>query len=248
MAREKTPQHEQVIKVMSDNGGFATLGYLYQHVDVSQWGTKTPFRSINRIVQNDKFFFRIKPGLWALKLMQEEVLKKFSIEEPKEKGHDEFNHSYYQGLLVEVGNIGGFETYIPNQDKNRLFLGKRLGEMSSLEKIHPFSYEKFIHRSRTIDVIWFNERQMPDSFFEVEHSTDIYNSLLKFSDLTDFYSRFFIVADEARKREYISKISSTVFKPIRERTVFMSYDDLSEYHTNTFKIMKSPQNLLLRKI
>jgi hypothetical protein len=31
---------------MENNGGYATLGYLYQNVDVKDWKTKTPFASI----------------------------------------------------------------------------------------------------------------------------------------------------------------------------------------------------------
>ncbi len=117
MENKKT-QYQQVMDVMANNGGYATLGYLYHNVDVSQWGTKTPFRSINRIVQDKRFFFRIKPGLWALKSMQTEVLKTLSIQEGREKKKEEFNHSYFQGLLVEIGNIKGFQTFVPNQDKN----------------------------------------------------------------------------------------------------------------------------------
>ena len=59
-------QHEAVIKVMENNGGFSTLGFLYQNVlkipDV-EWKTKTPFASMRRIVQDERFFFKIKPGL-----------------------------------------------------------------------------------------------------------------------------------------------------------------------------------------
>ena len=49
-------QHEAVIKVMEQSGGFATLGYLNQEVlKVSgvEWKTKTPFASIRRIVQDN---------------------------------------------------------------------------------------------------------------------------------------------------------------------------------------------------
>lgn len=197
--KEKISQHEQVIKVMAHNGGYATLGYLYHNVNVSDWTTKTPFKSINRIVQDERFFFKIKPGLWALKNMKNEVLKTLSIEIGKEKKTEEFNHSYFQGLLVEIGNITGFQTFVPNQDKNRLFLNKPLGKITTIETIHQFSYEFFVRRAKTIDVIWFNKRNMPSSFFEVEHSTDIYNSLIKFSDLKDFSSNFCIVADLVRK-------------------------------------------------
>jgi hypothetical protein len=69
-------QYEAVIQVMEENGGFATLGYLYQHtlkIPGCEWGTKTPYASIRRIVQDDRFFFRIKPGLWALNSHKDSV-------------------------------------------------------------------------------------------------------------------------------------------------------------------------------
>lgn len=236
---KKVSQHEQVIEIMAKNGGYATLGYLYNKVDVSNWITKTPFKSINRIVQDERFFFKIKPGLWALKNMQNEVLKSLSIEKGGVKKNEEFNHSYFQGLLIEIGNIKGFSTFVPNQDKNRLFLNKPLGEISTIENIYEFSYEFFVKRARTIDVIWFNEKKMPASFFEVEHSTAIYNSLIKFSDLKDFYSNFCIVADNARKREYESKMEANVFMQMKNRISFMSYEELSEAHTSTHKFYSS---------
>lgn len=180
MNTQSKPQYQQVIDVMKANGGFATLGFLYHKVDVSAWQTKTPFKTINRIVQDARFFFRIKPGLWALNDHKKAVLKAFEIEKPEKENQDEFDHSYFQGLLVEVGNLRGFQTFVPNQDKRKRFLSKALGEVSTLESIFEFSYEGFVRRARTIDVIWFNERHMPASCFEVEHSTDIYNSLIKF--------------------------------------------------------------------
>jgi len=56
---------------------------------------------------------------------------------------------------------------------------------------------------------------MPDSFFEVEHSTDIQNSLLKFEDLIDFSARMFIVADAVRKEEYQKKMNYDAFKVLK---------------------------------
>ena len=62
--------------------------------------------SIRRIVQDDRFFFKIKPGLWALNSHKEEVLKKFSLDEKSPvKKKEEFSHTYYQGLLIEIGNV-----------------------------------------------------------------------------------------------------------------------------------------------
>ena len=75
---------------------------------------------------------------------------------------------------------------------------------------------------------------MPHSFFEVEHSTDIQNSLLKFCDLQDFNARMVIVADDYRKDEYLHKLSETAFRDLREqkRVSFLSYDELDRQYEN----------------
>ena len=97
-----------------------------------------------------------------------------------------------------------------------------------MNEIPQFSYENFVKRASTIDVIWFNQRKMPDSFFEIESTTDIQDSLLKFNDLQDFSARMIIVADEHRKTEFQSKLAYTSFKDLREnkRVVFLDYNSL----------------------
>jgi len=114
-------QHEAVIKIMEQNGGFATLGYLNQEVlkvpDV-EWKTKTPFASIRRIVQDERFFFKIKPGLWALLSYKNNLpLEILPTEAVPKQEQEIFNHSYYQGLLVEIGKLKQYETFVPSQDK-----------------------------------------------------------------------------------------------------------------------------------
>ncbi len=101
-----------------------------------------------------------------------------------------------------------------------------------------YSYQIFVRRSSTIDAIWFNERNMPHSFFEIEHSTDIQNSLLKFNDLQDFYARMVIVADKKRKAEFESKMQFHAFDELRlkKRVSFLSYDALiKQYEMETEK-------------
>jgi hypothetical protein len=230
-------QREQVIKVMKDNGGYATFGFLNQNVDVSNWKSKTPYASIRRIVQDERYFFRIKPGLWALKEFEKQVLSVFKIVNRRDIEKDNvFNHSYYQGLLVEIGNLKGYTTYIPSQDKNKIFLGKTLGSLSKIECIFEFTYQSIVNRAKTIDVIWFNDRRLPYSFFEVEHTTDIQNSLLKFNELQDFYSKFYIVSSSNRKKEYDTKINYGAFKDIKGRTEFKDYDFISKLHTKSFEL------------
>jgi hypothetical protein len=135
----------------------------------------------------------------------------------------------------------GMSTYIPAQDKNKKFLNTTLNDISNIDKIFDFSYLEIVNRAKTIDVIWFNDRKLLSSVFEVEHSTDIQNSLLKFNDLQDFHSQFYIVSSEHRKREYLKKINYLSFKHIKNRVKFIDYKFVSDLHTKMFELEKIGQ-------
>lgn len=226
MGQKKYTQVQQVIDTLRKIGGYATLGDLYHLVDTKSWATKTPNESIRRIVQQSGEIFKIQPGLWALEECREEVMRKFDIEPQEEKSVERFTHGYYQGLIIEIGNMKHYTTYVPAQDQNRKFIEKPLKDICSTIHIPAFSYKELTDRARTVDVIWFNERNMPDTFFEVEHSTDIQNSITKFCDLQDFNSRFLIVAPQNRKEQFDKVISRTAFKDVKKRVSFSSYESI----------------------
>lgn len=228
-------QEQQVINVMRELGGIATFGKLNSKINFSEWRTKTPEASVRRIVQNSPDFFRIKPGLWALKEFEDLIHAKFEIHLGDEKEVDRFSHTYFQGLAVEVGNFLNLDTYVPYQDKNRMFIDKPLKDITSLHDILPFSYSNIVDRAKSIDVIWFNERRMPCAFFEIEHSTDIQNSLMKFYELQDLYAVFYIVADEYRHKKYDEIINRSIFKPIKDRIRFKNYESLSDTHSKEYR-------------
>ncbi|MDT4955295.1 MAG: hypothetical protein QOJ02_3433 [Acidobacteriota bacterium] len=241
-------QHEAVVEAMRRNGGFATLGYLYQtalKIPDCHWGTKTPFASIRRIVQvHPKLFFKIRPGLWALSAQREEVLEQFSLAGSVSSNKvEEFNHSYYQGLLVQIGNLKNFETFVPHQDKNKLFLSRKLAEISTLRDFHNFTYDSLLKRARTVDVSWFNQRKLPKAFFEIEHTSDFRNSLQKFMEFQDFRIKFRVVADAAKRREFENKIASDFFTPIRREVEFLDYEKLSKWHEETFAIAATEESI-----
>jgi len=233
-------QYEAVIKVMEESGGYATLGHLYQNVlklPDCEWKTKTPFASMRRIVQDDRFFFKIKPGLWALKSHRHLLPDEMLATKEKTPKQIDFTHSYYQGLIVQLGNLQKYETFIPPQDKNKIFLGKeRLGNLASRTDIYPFTYENITSRAQTIDVVWFNSRRMPASVFEVEYSTDMKNSLVKFVELQDFRTEMIIVADKNRKKQYDQTILMNAFVPIKNYVRFWSYQYLSQLHSKSFEL------------
>lgn len=232
-------QEQQVIETMRQLGGFATFRRLNATVDFSTWGTKTPEASVRRIVQKSKQFFRIEPGLWALEECRDEVLKKFELKIGNKQSEELFTHGYYQGLLVEIGKFRHQTTYIPAQDKNRLFIGQKLSELTDTTIIPAFTYDGLLKRARTVDVIWFNERMMPSAFYEVEHTTDIKNSLSKYYELQDFQAGFYIVANINRKKEFEDKLHVSMFSAIENRVKFLDYDKVASLHEGLSKVNTS---------
>lgn len=245
-------QAQAVIETIDKLGGIATLNQINQNifkVENVKWNTKTPFASVRRIVQQTAGIYKIKPGLYALETYRKQ-LEQDGVVVQTEKNKDSkevqtFNHTYYQGLLLELGNMRHLDTFVPNQDKNKKFISDTLGNISSLSVIPHYSYDKFVERSSTIDVIWFNENQMPDSFFEVEHSTDIQNSLLKYNDLQDFYARMVIVADEHRRADYSRRLSFAAFEMLRQnnRVSFLSYESLDKQYQ--YELQKQQLDFIL---
>jgi len=238
-------QHEAVISALEKLGGIATLGQLYEEVfkiPGCNWATKTPFASIRRIVQLRKEIYKIKPGLYGLASKKCEHAAQGIIAET-EKNKDaaevtEFGHTYYQGLLLIVGKLKRFNCWSPNQDKNKRFLNSNLGSLRTLEEIPRFSYDNLVKRSATVDVIWFNERVMPSSLFEVEHGGDIQNSLLKFNDLQDFNTRMVVVSDPKRRGEFEDKVRYSAFRDIADRVKFLPYNWLVKEYEHTIEAAK----------
>ena len=230
-------QEDQVVEALRRSSGYATLKRLYEEMDFSDWRTKTPEATVRRIVQKSDRIFRVRPGLWALEENRDLVLERFEIKKGDTASEERFTHGYYQGLLVEIGKLNQFTTYIPPQDKKRLFIDQYLGSISDLTKLPDFTYERILRKARTIDVVWLNkERMMPVGFFEVEHTTDIKNSLSKFYELQDFNARFFIVSDKSRESEFKDKLNVSLFSDIKDRVDFLSYDKVAGRYNSTLKI------------
>lgn len=222
-------QREAVVEAMRANGGFATLGRLYKEalkIPGVKWETKTPFKSINRIVQDPKYFFRIRPGFWAL-LEAKGHLPPDVAATPK----PESDHTYFQGLLVELGNLKKKKTFAPKQDQGRAFMGRPLGDVVTVPDIFPFTYSQVVRRAAAVDVIWFNDRKFPSEFIEVENTTDMHGAFLKFVLLDAFHATFRVVAPAVRKAEFDLKRAHPSFSTVAERTVFSSYELVQAMHT-----------------
>ena len=232
-------QEHQVIEMLRREGGYATLKRLNEIMDFSTWKTKTPEATVRRIVQESEQIFKVHPGLWALEDYREDVLRKFELKLGNKQSEEQFSHGYYQGLLVQIGKFHHQTTYVPAQDKSRKFIGKCLGDITDTTEIPPFTYDKLLKRAKTVDVIWFNERQMPSNFYEVEHTTDIKNSLSKFYELQDFHADFHIVANASRKKEFEDKLHVSMFGPIEKRVKFVDYMRVVNMYEGLNKVSES---------
>lgn len=80
-------------------------------------------------------------------------------------------------------------------------------------------------RISKFDALWLQERKpellFPYAFFEIEHTTDFVNPLVKFTELQDFRAHFCIMASEQRKREYQQRVEALAFRPICDFWVFL---------------------------
>ncbi|MBQ9183657.1 MAG: hypothetical protein IJ143_07785 [Neisseriaceae bacterium] len=233
----KKQQKHFVIEALIKQGNVATLSQLYHLTDVSSWQTKTPFASIRRILQTNAEFFKIQPGLWGLTEYKKEILEKFAIKDEKIINENEFTHAYYQGIIAEIGNKKRFKTFVPAQDKNRLFINRKLSEIATTDKC-DFTYPEIIKFAKTVDVIWFNERNLPNSFFEVEHSTDFKNSINKFFELQDFRARFFIVAKQERQKQFNSVINASIYSSIKEFVKFIDYENIIKQYEKEMTLIE----------
>jgi hypothetical protein len=140
-----------------------------------------------------------------------------------------------------LGNLKKQKTFVPKQDRGRMFLGKKLGDMVTVDDIYPFTYPDVVQRASAVDVIWFDERKMPTEFIEVENTTDMHSAFLKFVLLSGFYSTFRIVSPAPRKQEFTAKIAHPAFSVIATRTRFTNYECVSEMHAKASEAFAAEQ-------
>lgn len=224
---------EAIEQIMLHNGYFAPLKIIYKELwkykDQSKILGKTPFNTVQAIVQRDKKFTKIGLGVYAL---TEHLNKLPKLTPPKtESEKRERLHAKYQGMLIEIGNNRNEVINTYTNDKKWLFENKTLGSLATISEVPLFTYEKIINETiRYFDVIWFNERGFPLKIFEVEESTNFRDAFVKFIELQDFNAKFFCVSDENRIIKFEKEINKVAFQPIKKRCEFVSYNQIeSDY-------------------
>jgi len=250
----KSNQLDLVVGVMKKekNKGGMNLNEIIDQLDFSSpvWdGSKKPTDTVRGTINRDA-----KKQKGKIKKVAEGfyVLKKDEPDQGKinnSKKEDD-KHGEYQAKLLELGETLGYKSFIPKQDANRRgvkkilkdnayakdacgieIIKKTFGIKNKEGKEDKDSKEYYIYRkARTIDLSWY-EDDKPRYLFEVEHTTDMTNSLVKFTDLMGFESKpyFFIVAREFRRNDFEEEIRPKAFDGIRDRVKFISYQEVDDY-------------------
>jgi len=153
----------------------------------------------------------------------------------------EFTHSQVQGMLVELGNLLGYDTYSANQ--NPAYRDTTIGELATLDSPPEFTSKRILSTVRQIDVIWL-EDDFPVCCFEVEHSTDVTKGLLRMHQLSRFQAQFFIVGPERLRRKFETETSKSPFYQHRERYFFRSYEEVEALYKLTKRFVEKRDEFL----
>lgn len=226
---------------MLENNGKASLNYLYKQagnfkeLPVGDW--KKTLRGVLYREVNKGRFKKIGLGVYALEYYENETSAyTFAA---GEKPIEEYlkiikdRHSAVEGMLLEIGTFFDYTTYTSDLNKN--FDGKRLSDLCGVTEIPDFTYKELKSVISKYDTIWFTKSRLlfPKYIFEVEHTTDFTNSMLKMYQLLNYDTKFVLVASEKRKKLFIDRINKEPFVSEKERFVFRSIEDVVKLYFNS---------------
>lgn len=133
----------------------------------------------------------------------------------------EMSHWDAIGIIVELGNLMGYETYVA--DPSRVYKGKQLREFASSPEI-PEQYENIPGIER-VDAIWY-DIDPPLFLFEVEDGGTMREALHRLYQARIFESKFFVVCPEENRSKFEHYVKTDPFRGIREKYLFRTYGDL----------------------
>ena len=237
MNEQRLTWKDVVRDALSTLGGEAHLSEINKQVEGHpKTRTNPTWRdTIRRVVRQYKMFEPVPPERSGIyKLVEEEIPETgpqaFS-EEP------ETNHGIAQGMLVVLGKIYGYETYVPPRDQTiRKFQGKPLSDFVTVSDCtNIFSGSRNLPKIREIDTLWFDEDDdglFPSYAFEVEETTGVKSGLDRLLKIPRRYLvGFYIVAPSTKEKELFERyVNQTPFRGFKDRFSFRYYQELEEFY------------------
>lgn len=143
-------------------------------------------------------------------------------------------HTRIQWKLAQLGHDMGLKVWIARNDKNAIYNGQRLGDLSTEEL--PLTFDATTQGTiERIDVLWLKRNRI-EAAFEIESTTAIYSGLLRMSDLLAMQPNIdiplFIVAPDERRHLVHREIRRPTFTrletPLHEVCRYVSFSKLEE--------------------
>lgn len=251
MTRKIISYTDAIATVIKNNNGIATTRQILDQISNFRPLTgKTPEATILSELGRSRRFAKVGVGVWALfedrnnfseannTSFQKDlniISEQININNKEIVSSTERLHAKIQGMLLEIGNVNGFQTYTPN--KNATFNNKPLKNLSTLENIPNFTYERIIRAVRYIDVLWFTKDKYPFPVFawEVENSTNFRDGLIKFTELNFFKTHFYFLAPENKIGKFQEEISRPIFNDIKKSCDFYSMERVKQSYQSTLE-------------
>ncbi len=226
-----------VVEALRDLGGEAHLRQINEQVaSHAKTLTNPTWRdTIRRVVRQYNVFEPVPPDRSGVYRLVERVAPA-----PQAQRLDatdaEVNHSVAQGMLVALGNLYGYETFVPAPDQTtRRFQGEPLRNLVTVRDCGAVFPSRNLPRIRQIDVLWFagdDDGLYPAYAFEVEHTTRVKDGLDRLLKIPERYSaRLFVVAPGDREeRMFEQHIQQAPLSRYQGRFSFRRYEQLERLY------------------
>ena len=222
-----------VAEALRDLGGEAHLRDISERVATHpKTATNPTWRdTIRRVVREYRVFEPVPPARSGVYRLVETVAPAPQAQ-TIDGADEEINHSIAQGMLVSLGRLYGYETFVPASDQTmRSFQGEKLGQLVSVRDCASVFPSRNLPRIKQIDVLWFDEDDdglFPVYAFEVEHTTRVRDGMDRMLKIpARFPARLFVVGPGPREEELFERLlGQAPLSLYRHKFAFRHYSQL----------------------
>jgi len=233
---------EVVADALRELGGQAHLSQINEKLEGHPKAATNPTwrDTIRRVVRQYGIFQPVPPERSGVYRLTE--TESHSPEPQNLDAQDsEVNHGIAQGMLVTLGNLYGYETFVPTHDQTtRDFQDTKLKDVVTVKDCTDIFRGPNLSKVREIDVLWFAEDDyglFPVYAFEVEHTTKIKNGLDRLLKIPRRFSVHLFIIGPSKEEQILFEryVIQTPFRTHRNMFTFRLYSQLQDTYGAAIK-------------